>query len=103
MVFGCECGDGWYQILDELLGKLSQYEFLYLAQVKEKFATLRVYVDMDTQSGKIPAAVDKYIDEANKKSTKICETCGQPGEIRKGAWLKTLCDKCYDSTRFPHK
>lgn len=70
MCFGCECGDGWYNILDDLFGYLtdlmthdlyidynSEYKrknpnaYLYraaspkiiLTQVKEKYGTLRVY------------------------------------------------------------
>lgn len=69
MAFGCEHGDGWYKILDELceyITKLSKqqdllklkkefhtkenYGFLYLqrptitfSQVKEKFGMLRIY------------------------------------------------------------
>lgn len=90
--FGCECGNGWYDILDELFDKLSQYKSLYLVQVKEKFAGLRVYFDADNESDYDSAY--KYIEEAYKKSVKTCEYCGKPGEIRNGGWLTTLCDEC---------
>lgn len=97
MVFGCECDDGWYKILDDLLEKISQCESLYLTQVKEKFGRLTVYFELEKPN---KATMDKayiYTDEAAAKSISVCEMCGEPGEIRKGMWLKTLCDKCHHS------
>ena len=34
-----------------------------------------------------------------EESSKVCEFCGEPAEIRKikshGNWLKCMCDKCF--------
>jgi hypothetical protein len=55
-------------------------------QVKEKFGTLNFYY----------AGGDQYIsglvDMAENMSAVTCETCGNPGELRRGGWLRTLCD-----------
>ena len=42
--------------------------------------------------------LSKIINRYEKKSYKVCELCGKPGElmVRKG-WYKTLCQK--DSTK----
>lgn len=93
-------------------------------QVKEKFATLRFYYSFadepmpihafdsltgggirfypSTNNGDeklsqlrrdIAAIVKKY----ENKSGKICEKCGNPGEIRDLPWRQTLCDSCYQN------
>ena len=76
MCFGCECGEGWKEILDSLFGYLTQVresrsnllalkpEFtsesndgyldlhcppVILDQIKEKYGTLRVYWHFDTE------------------------------------------------------
>ena len=48
MHWGMECGDGWYDLLDELLAKLdfiskSSSVQVVADQIKEKFGTLRFY------------------------------------------------------------
>ena len=49
-LYGCECGDGWYDLIHELCQAISdRYEQegkeadIVIFQVKEKFATLRFY------------------------------------------------------------
>lgn len=42
----------------------------------------------------ISEKIDDIISEAESKSYKICETCGQPGQTRGGAWIYTACDNC---------
>lgn len=55
-------------------------------QIKEKFGTLRFYVEgWDTKS-------QAFVEFAEYHSARICETCGAPGKTRSGRWLKTLCD-----------
>lgn len=97
MVFGCGCGDGWYKILDELLGKLAQCDSLYLTQIKEKFGSLTVYFDLEKPNKDVANEAHTYIEDATTKSSHVCEVCGEPGKIRKNVWLKTLCDKCHHS------
>jgi hypothetical protein len=35
---------------------------------------------------------DKFVIELETESYKICETCGEAGELRGADWYKTLCD-----------
>lgn len=99
MGFGFECGDGW----EPLIRKLSeQLTFLALAenspvkavQVKEKYGTLRFYVDGATE------IMDACIEAAERRSGQTCEVCGERGSIRSGGWIQTLCAQhAYDSKR----
>ena len=58
-----------------------------IAQVKEKFGTLRFYVD----------GADEFVHGAiwlaESLSGTICEECGKPGTQRSGGWVRTLCDE----------
>lgn len=83
------CGDGWFNIIDELSSKLSTdiNNIPTAEQVKEKFGTLRFYVDNATD------IQYKFIDEAERKSRITCEVCSAPGKLDTNrSWLKTLCD-----------
>jgi hypothetical protein len=94
--FGLECGDGWYDLIEEAFEKLSQYG-TELFQVKEKFGGLRIYTEdtliSDTED------VHEIIRVAEDKAWKTCEYCGQPGKLRGGNWLKTLCDECEEKRK----
>jgi len=102
-----DCGDGWYKIIKDLSAKLEpilveyktddpdgwKYGLYRAAQVKEKFGTLRFYLDGGTE------ACQKFIREAEVKSAKTCELCGKPGKLRRGNWFRTLCQKHYEKYR----
>jgi len=73
----CNCPNGW----EELHPSASQ--------VKEKFGTLRFYMDYGTDE------MYELIHEYEEKSGNICERCGEPGECKnETGWVSTLCDKC---------
>ena len=97
MCWGFGCGDGWFNLLDQLMGNIQHHidwknkngEVVHqvtLDQVKEKFGTLRFYY----------TGGDDYIagmvTMAESMSGVMCETCGAPGEIKGGGWLYTACD-----------
>jgi hypothetical protein len=94
MCFGFECGDGWYELIRELCEELKEMipdayegeEEFEVVQVKEKFGGLRFYTNWATEE------MYEKIEEAEGKSFKICEDCGQPGRVRAGGWIRTLCD-----------
>ncbi len=100
MAWGLEVGDGWHDLLAELLEKLSKLDGVVLTQVKEKFGLLRVYNDSSEESYE---QAEKFIDEAESISAKICEKCGEPGELKGGGWLMTLCDDCERIRSAPSK
>ena len=56
-------------------------------QVKEKFGTLRFYLDGYNDT------ISAYESFAEAMSARICEDCGSPGKTRTGGWYRTLCDK----------
>ena len=95
-MFGIQCGDGWYDLLDTLCYQIQWYldhnadkdtEQVTVAQIKEKFGTLRFYEN----GGDLYIAA--YIQMAQALSARICEVCGNRGVVRGGGWLRTLCDE----------
>lgn len=99
MCWGFECGDGWYNILNQLMGNIQHHidwknrngevvPQVTLDQVKEKFGTLRFYY----------TGGDDYIrgmvTMAEAMSGTTCESCGNPGERRDGGWIRTICNTC---------
>jgi hypothetical protein len=82
-------GAGWLPILEELHLQLLAVDPRYgVAQVKEKFGGLRVYLATPE-----PDAASLAIDAAEERALRTCENCGQPGAPREGSWIKTLCDE----------
>jgi hypothetical protein len=94
-LFGFECDDGWFELLKELIGSIrficeSQDLDIRLNQVKEKYGTLRFYLDSETDE------ICELVNEAEKKSAKICESCGHEGQLRVSrSWWYTRCDECF--------
>jgi hypothetical protein len=96
MCFGCECGDGWFKIIDSacrllaahIKSKPELHDFRWV-QIKEKFATLRLYY-----TGLSDEYVSGVIDMAEAMSGVTCEVCGNSGKQRGGGWIRTLCDAC---------
>lgn len=84
-LWGIQCGKGWESLVQPLLAMAAE-QGAEVLQVKEKFGGLRIYVDGGNE--KLQAA----IEEAEKKSYRTCEECGQSGTTREGGWLRTLCD-----------
>ncbi len=87
-----ECGNGWDKIVDPLI-ELCEDAGVEIHQIKEKFGGLRFYTGTSTKE------IDEAIREAEIACEKTCESCGDPGELRQGSWLKTLCDSCEGSRR----
>jgi len=106
MCWGFECGDGWYNILNALMGNIqhhidwnnqnfekgyTQYKQVpqvTLDQVKEKFGTLRFYYTGGDDY------VRGLVTMAESMSAITCETCGNPGTQTRGGWIKTICEPC---------
>jgi hypothetical protein len=84
-LFGNEVGVGWHALVQPLIERCKT-EGVEIFQIKEKFGTLRFYVD--TASDELHDA----IAAAEKQSAHTCEHCGEPGRLRDGNWLRTLCD-----------
>ena len=93
MHWGMSCGKGWFLLIDELCSKLDHYDVV-AAQVKEKFGSLRFYLE-SSPSNQFDE-IHKHISEFEVKSGKTCETCGAPGTRRNNGWIKCICDKCVE-------
>ncbi len=98
-VWGVECGDGWFGIIDELCAKLSRMDLsgARIEFIKEKFGGMRV--GLSHVGGKNYGDALSIIEYAYDRSMETCEECGRPGILRdiKG-WFKTLCDGCFAKT-----
>ena len=94
---GFYIGDGWLTLLDNLFNIIITHKHdldvadakqIYINQVKEKFGSIRVYLNKSTDY------INGAISLAELMSSHICEFCGSPGKTQKGNWVKTLCESC---------
>ena len=107
MCWGFDCGDGWFNILDQLMGNIQHHidwkqeqkekynrgegcTQVTLDQVKEKFGTLRFYYTGGDN------VIDGMVRMAESMSGVTCEQCGNPGERKGGGWVRTMCEPCED-------
>lgn len=105
LVFGLECGDGWFTLIDTLCKSIRCHMKNYnrgkadedtlqvkVLQVKEKFGGLRFYVE----------SADEYvyglIDLAESMSYEICEYCGGTEDVQRTdqRWIRYYCKNCRD-------
>jgi hypothetical protein len=85
-----DVGPGWLPLIEELSAKLEPLcnDEVFAVQVKEKYGTLRFYMSCYTSE------VERMIEDAEHRSQFICMGCGEPGQLRGGGWIETLCDEC---------
>ena len=117
MCWGFDCGDGWYNILNQLMGNIQHHidwkekqrnwntewnkehpdeprvipesiPQVTLDQVKEKFGTLRFYYTGGDD------VIDGMVRMAESMSGVTCEECGNVGERKGGGWVHTYCEPC---------
>ena len=115
MCWGFECGDGWFNILNQLMSNIQQHidwkekqrnstirfnstaapehirpipepvAQVTVDQVKEKFGTLRFYYTGGDDY------VRGLVSMAESMSSVTCEACGNPGTTNHKGWFTTLC------------
>jgi len=92
-----QVGIGWNSILIHLLARIQNHlehnpklqKGFRIAQVKEKYGTLRFYTDGGD------AYIEGAIDMAEGMSCSTCELCGNPGTTKeKQGWVNTFCVPC---------
>ena len=81
---------GTQEDIDAKQKKFDETHCPVAAQVKEKYGTLRFYVNGATD------AQYNYIDFAELMSGRTCEECGKPGQTYYMGWHRTLCEKHAD-------
>ena len=124
VLFGFECGNGWYTIIATLIKWIkfnvenNDYPMIIVDQVKEKFGGLRFYYEFepfdehewksyrkkDTDEEKIEwlakasQKIDGAIDLAESLAYRTCEVCGSTDEVTTEGprWIVTKCKKCRD-------
>lgn len=116
MCWGFDCGDGWFNILKNLMNEIQHHidwrekqhnwaiqwneenpdkprkvpelvPQVTLDQVKEKFGTLRFYYTGGDD------VIDGMVRMAESMSGVTCETCGNVGELRDEGWYYTACEE----------
>ena len=100
MGFGFCCGDGWFFIIDNLCRCIQNHvewkrrtnpDFSVKAvQVKEKFGTLRFYIDGGDEE------VYGMIKMAECMSRNVCEVTGDIGSTKTSGWWSTRSPECQE-------
>jgi len=88
---------GWLPLVINLHKSILELDPNYeLLQVKEKFGSLRYYVNTYSIYTDIGKEIHHLIYTAEESSLTICQLCANPGSLQsKSYWpLKTLCDSC---------
>ena len=101
-----DVGSGWHPLLDELDKNIRTLIPEYkIFQYKEKFGTLRFYVDFTDATSDSYTIKEAYdlISQAENASASICEFCGGEGSLIKiRGWYKTMCGECTDGVETSH-
>lgn len=108
-LFGIECAKGWAPLYDPIIdyirtanhdpdptkwwGREPEDCKPTIAQIKEKFGTLRIYVDGSNRF------LDGMLHTAEAASARMCELCGAPGTRTRagGYWIVTLCPEHFET------
>lgn len=98
-IYNFECSDGWFALIDSLSASIQSTidsmpeqirDDFYAVQIKEKFGTLRYYMNNDTPY------IRGAISMGEHMSAWHCEVCGNVGSTRNiKNYIQTLCDKHY--------
>jgi hypothetical protein len=95
MCWGLECGNGWFNIIDNLCKNIQKHiddnglDQVEFQQIKEKFGGLRVYFAYGD------SYIDDLVEQAEKDSYNTCELCGTTENIGyTQGWVTTLCEEC---------
>ena len=102
MCWGFDCGDGWFNILDQLMGNIQHHidwknkkeevvAQVTLDQVKEKFGTLRFYYTGGDD------VIDGMVRMAESMSGVMCEECSAPAKTHGPGWIRTICEPCEEA------
>ena len=85
---------GWRFTVLQLLAKLEELKTVRLRQVKQKFGSLRVYVDVDNPIDSRLA--DQLIGAATEEVSLVCEFCGSSNQVSlfEAGYVCNVCSPC---------
>lgn len=104
MIDGFCCGDGWYEPIREISKQITELyiknnvpkeEQSYTFQVKEKFASLRYYMQW-SDSEKFREQIRDIISKYTTQASCMCEQCGAPSSYfvnSDSGWILNVCPK----------
>ena len=89
---GFDVGEGWKPVvLHALMEMLEAGWGGKLDQVKEKFGGLRIYFSCESDQYKV---LSEIVTKAEITCSKLCESCGNPHNIKYLTWNQALCEDC---------
>lgn len=102
-------GDGWRDLLERALARIvaaiereGANSGVRIAQIKEKYGTIRIYWDGHKLSKKAIAEVNDAVDLAEARSACTCDECGAEGRLYdRGGWYLTRCEDHADGEPVP--
>jgi hypothetical protein len=107
MHWGMECGDGWYNLLDETMYKLqhicdTMHVQVIAEQIKEKFGSLRFYYRVETNFNTVESIITSVVHSAERESLHICENTGKIGYKcqSQNGWMKVLSKEEAENTGY---
>lgn len=92
--YWCWLPEGWYDLvinLDKELNKVAPHYELH--QCKEKFGTLRYYIELPIHGdGSGDKKAHDIITKYEQLSSETCDVCGESGELHNiNNWMTTRC------------
>ena len=83
----------WARLNDlELDGTRPLGHWWTLKQIKEKFGGLRIYYSVGgAVVDEAIEAISAALELAEARAMHTCEICGEPGMLRRGGYMQTLC------------
>lgn len=93
-------GPGWKGLVKQAFEAIPPGHVI--VQVKEKFGRLRIYFELPGEAYKVGVGAEEFHEVLNSledESSRICEQCGQPGELQGPGYLMTLCQPCRAALR----
>ena len=101
MCWGFQCGDGWFEIIDDLCAEITRQVNagamppVVAAQVKEKSGYLRFYI-RDHFNRDANSEAHRLIELAQQRAERTCQHCGSEFEPHHTQPQCSGCPKCPD-------
>jgi len=98
MCFGCQCGNGWYDLIDRFCQEIIDNDAaIPFFSVKQKFGRLLIYTSIINEPDDKEKRLRFHEIEGrySLESSKTCEHCGSKKDVKMtGTWITPLCKKC---------